>query len=347
MKVLYLLIISTLTITSAYTQTFSDVINGAQFGFQAGTATFFQGVDGKNKILYTDDGTDKIYTGMVGLKRSPQHTGTLFYDLKAFMFLFRPNGGYEVVSNEVEFDHTDFMAPEGSPTSTSLKQLNIYIPKEYNEGGILKIGYRGRLNGGNTVEIVYDDWETEIVVKTEISGPKSICSEDIYTIINPGTVTLENATNIATLTSLGNNQYKITRIGSANGVITLKATTGNFVTTKEINIGGLINLGIEDMIGLQDSPTGDAFTVLSGNGNYRYTGVLKVRNMNSEGSTTYSWTKMGGSTGLPAVTWSANGNTVEVRSKGVGGFITLICTATNGCATYSKEYAFYFGNSPW
>lgn len=69
-----------------------------------------------------------------------------------------------------------------------------------------------------------------------ITGPNSICTEEIYTV-NTGVVSLENASGIATLTHLGGNQYKITRIGSANAVINIKSTIGNYSSTRKVNIG--------------------------------------------------------------------------------------------------------------
>ena len=70
---------------------------------------------------------------------------------------------------------------------------------------------------------------------TTFSGPNAICSEGTYTIANPGTITLENANGIATLTPLGNNQWKVTRIG--NGKIQLKSTVGSNVYMKDIDVG--------------------------------------------------------------------------------------------------------------
>jgi len=78
-----------------------------------------------------------------------------------------------------------------------------------------------------------------------ITGDAIICSESIYTITSASAVTLENATGIATLTSLGNNQYKVTRLNAANGVVTIKATNANGnVVNKNITIGTLKPLAI-------------------------------------------------------------------------------------------------------
>ncbi|WP_333862441.1 hypothetical protein [Sphingobacterium sp.] len=69
------------------------------------------------------------------------------------------------------------------------------------------------------------------------SGSDAICTEDIYTITNPYTVSLENAAGIATLTSLGNNQWKVTRTATANGVVKLRSTFNGIVYDKDIAVG--------------------------------------------------------------------------------------------------------------
>lgn len=74
-----------------------------------------------------------------------------------------------------------------------------------------------------------------------INGPSQICDEGTYTITNPGTITLVNATGIATLTALGNNQWKVTRTGTANGVVKLRSTSNGKTYEKEILIGAKIN----------------------------------------------------------------------------------------------------------
>ncbi|WP_293953832.1 MULTISPECIES: hypothetical protein [unclassified Sphingobacterium] len=76
------------------------------------------------------------------------------------------------------------------------------------------------------------------------TGPASICDEGIYTISNPYTVSLENASGIATLTALGNNQWKVTRIGTANGVVSLRSIKNGKIFEREIMIGARINGGI-------------------------------------------------------------------------------------------------------
>lgn len=69
------------------------------------------------------------------------------------------------------------------------------------------------------------------------NGPSNICSEGTYTITSPGAITLENASGIATLTALGNNQWKVTRIGTSNGSVKLRSTSNGKTFDKDIVIG--------------------------------------------------------------------------------------------------------------
>lgn len=74
------------------------------------------------------------------------------------------------------------------------------------------------------------------IPQSTFTGPNAICDEGIYTITNPYTVSLENATGIATLTSLGNNQWKVTRIGNAVGKVYLRSTFSDQVYSKGIMV---------------------------------------------------------------------------------------------------------------
>ncbi|WP_418360284.1 S8 family peptidase [Sphingobacterium detergens] len=76
-----------------------------------------------------------------------------------------------------------------------------------------------------------------------IEGPSQVCTEGIYTIFNPGTATLEDASGIATLTALGNNQWKVTRVGNRAGFIKLKITNANnYITEKTIDVGAAYDI---------------------------------------------------------------------------------------------------------
>lgn len=84
-------------------------------------------------------------------------------------------------------------------------------------------------------------YATQLIITRiiDINGPSFVCSDATYSITgSPNSVTLENSNGIATLTSLGNNQWKVTRIGSANGTVSLKArNSSNFSISKVIDIG--------------------------------------------------------------------------------------------------------------
>ncbi|SUI97853.1 Flavastacin precursor [Sphingobacterium spiritivorum] len=71
--------------------------------------------------------------------------------------------------------------------------------------------------------------------------PSSICNSGIYTVTSGTSVTLQYATNVANVTSLGNNQYRITRIGNANGIVTLKSLLNGNAYTKDIAVGAVNN----------------------------------------------------------------------------------------------------------
>lgn len=82
--------------------------------------------------------------------------------------------------------------------------------------------------------------------QTSFDGPGSICNEGTYTVYNPGAMSLENASGIATLTNLGNNKYKITKTNSVGGIVVLKSQKGPYSSSKNITIepsylDGIIN----------------------------------------------------------------------------------------------------------
>ena len=71
-----------------------------------------------------------------------------------------------------------------------------------------------------------------------ITGPSDICTDGIYTVQYASSVTLENATGIATLTNLGNGQWKVTKTADA-GEVTLKAYDPFLTVTKTIKVGAI------------------------------------------------------------------------------------------------------------
>ena len=186
---------------------------------------------------------------------------------------------------------------------------------------------------------------------SRITGPDVICTNGTYSVSNlPSGATVTWTTNGGLNISGSNTANPVTVVntsGSGGAVIAeITTTCGSSSVTKYVLAGTSIVLGIEEMIDLQDSPSGDRFTVLAGIGNYKYTGVLKIKNLNGV-PTTYSWSKVSGSTGAPIIGWSAQGNKVTVYSKGVNRYIKLRCTATTSCgSSFSKDYTFYTGFAP-
>ncbi|AIM36731.1 hypothetical protein KO02_08465 [Sphingobacterium sp. ML3W] len=293
-----------------------------QFGASCGTSTYFEQPIKVNAVSdFKILGDDVIPGGFRGTKTyTAQIKNALF---PATSYLWTTKIGTTITT-----------------TTTTVPTFNLNITNDNLEW----IMVQGK---NSTCSSLGASSKMDISMSTIFSGPNDICSEGTYTLINPGTVTLENAAGIATLTSLGNNKWKVTRINGGNGIVKLKSTKSGKSYDYEIKVGGSINLGIESMVGLQDFPSGDQFTVVEGTSNYKYTGVLTVKNSNNSIPTTYTWTKILGTSGIPLVTWSSNNNKVVVQSKGVGGSIQLRCTVTSGCAVFTKDYTFYLGNSPY
>ncbi|MFD2902575.1 hypothetical protein [Sphingobacterium anhuiense] len=120
---------------------------------------------------------------------------------------------------------------EGTATNytTTLPSFNLNITND----GPKWISVRGK---NSTCSSWGLSIKADIFTTTTFIGPDNLCSEATYTLINPGTVTLENAVGIATLTPLGNNQWKVTNNG-LGGDVTLKSTNGSKSYTKKIRVG--------------------------------------------------------------------------------------------------------------
>lgn len=197
------------------------------------------------------------------------------------------------------------------------------------------------------VDKYYDDMKLNPnqIPQTAFTGPNSVCDEGIYTITNPYTVSLENASGIATLTALGNNQWKVTRTGTANGVVKLRSTFNGKIFEKEIMIGGSLAIGFDNLNNMQ-AFNHEYFKVLPGTGNLKYSGSMTITNLNSTGHTDYKWSLVSKSPGNPIVSWSGAGPNLSVSSKGSGGWVNLKCEITNGCAQETRYYKIYVGIDP-
>ncbi|UPZ35550.1 M12 family metallopeptidase [Sphingobacterium sp. PCS056] len=149
---------------------------------------------------------------------------------------------------------------------------------------------------------------------SKIIGSNNTCSNEIYTILHPNTVTLENAIGVATLTSLGNNKWKVERIGNNSGLVTLKSINAdNVISTSTINIGGDFTFTGRPIVN-----PGQIYT---------YTVDPSVNNV------TFS---VGGATIL-----SQTSNTVRIRvlntaSNGALPYVQISATGTSTCGVITK-----------
>ena len=92
-----------------------------------------------------------------------------------------------------------------------------------------------------------ESWGPQAVLNIKrlikITGPSTVCSVNDYNFSYPGSVTLLNADNIATLTKISDNKYRVSRIGTSSGIVTLRATSPtdpNSFTEMKIAVGGLV-----------------------------------------------------------------------------------------------------------
>lgn len=198
-------------------------------------------LDNNNKIEVTDDADAPILIALSASRPS-------FFDkpvqLEAKLVFIGQNGEYDA-SSIVTYSTADFVG--SSAFSINKENISATILST-NNNGQLKVKYRYYAQGYSGEPDGWTEWFTKTdkhyttvnltpVPVTTFVGPDQICDEGTYTITNPGVITLENATNIATLTNLGNNQYKVTRIGNANADAILKSVSVGNVGSKTINVG--------------------------------------------------------------------------------------------------------------
>ncbi|WP_312333265.1 hypothetical protein [Sphingobacterium sp.] len=157
------------------------------------------------------------------------------------------------------------------------------------------------------------------------TGPFSFCSEGIYTIVSPGAISLENASGIATLTSLGNNQWKVTRIGNASGSINLVSTSNGKVFKKSIYVGPLFLGQIEGYASLKRGWANRLYELNEAGGPY----------------TNHTW-----SINSNMITLAPNGTSVKLSVPASynyldpenGDWVTLKCTMNSDCGQVSTTY---------
>lgn len=161
--------------------------------------------------------------------------------------------------NNLQFSASDFLVNGVMTQISKFKAFDLNIRNSDMSGGHLELRYKYLFNPAvNIPNLTQSGWspavthnkewfihnkkyETIDLARTVFTGPNSICNEETYTLVSPGAITLENAANVATLTRIDNNTYKITRIGSANGIVTLKSLLNGNAYTKDIAVGAVNN----------------------------------------------------------------------------------------------------------
>lgn len=244
-------------------------------------ADYFDDFEITNFSTYYDtiynNGNDVTMSVNVRFKlKKPFGTTNLIPNGSTIAIYYEPVNGNDIRTtiNDIILDG-QWQPPIGGIYSP-YRQVNVTIPKEYLLSGNLRTYFI------SPHDPVANYWGYGISVAAKSSrkltvvnvpnfiGPSQLCSEGTYTIERPGTVSLVNAAGIATLTALGNNQWKVTRIGNADGKVILRSTSNGKTFDKEIEIGVIAKGAISGNASL---PLGESRTytlALNGNTDYKW-----------------------------------------------------------------------------
>lgn len=167
------------------------------------------------------------------------------------LFVLDQSGNETVLSQTYTITNSDFVPSWALVSSFKYASLKFPANTGFNKLGVVKLKFREKNNGvwssyryGNkTYSTAYYIPPTPTPV---IIGAFTICSEETYTITNATTVTLEGANNIATITSLGGGQYKVSKIGNGSGKIVLVADNGQNNVSQTIYVGNPSSGDIKD-----------------------------------------------------------------------------------------------------
>lgn len=227
----------------------------------------------------------------------------------------------------IDLSKNEWRPMTGSMYSPYVK-VDLTLYKEYLKSGKLKTYYMSEydaVNKGwqNRLEANYKRNITVVQVPNFI-GPSQICDAATYTIERPDVVTLENASGIATLTALGNNQWKVTRIGNASGPINLISTSSGKVYKQYIHIGPIFQGQIDGDLALKRGWSNRLYSLFTSGGPY----------------TNHKWTISDN-----RITMVPNGTTVklsvpssyQVSDPMEGDWITLKCTMDSECGPVSTS----------
>lgn len=176
------------------------------------------------------------------------------------------------------------------------------------------------------------------------STSAQICSSTDYTITNlplgNNVIWSITPSNIVSYSSSG---YPITVSKVSVGKVTIQAIVNSLdtLTVPNVIVGAPYSIGIVSYSNLTMYDAGD-FQVLPGTGYYSYEGVLSLSDVAGV-ATNYNWSLVSSTSGK-AVYWWPNGGSVDVAMKQADTNLTLKCTASNICGSYSQYYWFSTGS---
>lgn len=286
-------------IISLFVCLFTTISNGQTFDDMISVATMASGAwdqsihgwaqDPDNEWRYHFDlnrTTDIVFDMSIGLKRSSSSDS--FHEAKVYVILTHPTdqGVFWKISPDVIFTPSDFTAQGSSGNYSRNRTVQVTIPQQlfntyFTPGNFplnyrISVGVEGKMNYLGTFE-TFKNYQQEkfreYKIKPIILGAGQLCNEEVFNIYYASNVTLENATGIATLTDLGNGQWKVTKTGNGNGEIKLVAINTEGVR-KEMYLylgGTLININGESNLNSEQLYTYSMDT--NGFGTYKWTVV--------------------------------------------------------------------------
>ncbi|WP_336835252.1 hypothetical protein [Sphingobacterium siyangense] len=252
-------------------------------------------------------------SGIFSMVPQKSYASILYEHANGFDFNPLPNG--------IDLSRNEWIPSIGSIYSPYVK-VDLTLYKEYLKSGKLKTyymseydavnrGWQNRLQASSTRNIT-------VIQVPNFIGPNQICDEATYTIERPDVVTLENAAGIATLTSLGNNQWKVTRIGTANGPVKLRSTSSGKTFEKDIVIGS-------------PTPTISGTSQINAVGEYNY-----IVSRNAPGSTIEYNLMLGGDVELiPVSDTEFKIKVINPNTSGSNMIVKIRARETNSCGTSS------------
>ncbi|MBB1643040.1 hypothetical protein [Sphingobacterium sp. UME9] len=252
-------------------------------------------------------------SGIFSMVPQKSYASILYEHANGFDFNPLPNG--------IDLSRNEWIPSIGSIYSPYVK-VDLTLYKEYLKSGKLKTyymseydavnrGWQNRLQASSTRNIT-------VIQVPNFIGPNQICDEATYTIERPDVVTLENAAGIATLTSLGNNQWKVTRIGTANGPVKLRSTSSGKTFEKDIVIGS-------------PTPTISGTSQINTVGEYNY-----IVSRNAPGSTIEYNLMLGGDVELiPVSDAEFKIKVINPNTSGSNMIVKIRARETNSCGTSS------------